>query len=294
MNSLEERLKAGLTAEAQAWSDPPAPSAIRAASRPSRRGIGLMAVAAVLVIVGGVAIASRTTSADTEVRQPVGQASTATSAGIVVEHPLTLSDGTEVVVSMPVAEGSNFEVVWGAGLVGGASKEPYANALVHIWLDRSADEVIAEIEEVERLSGSEPVPNRYIVDHDGHAYDFQFGDYSDPPLPPETLGLWLSSIVVEDRPDSALPLVVISDDLEVNYGPTYGISGTYVNGEPVTIGLTEGCENGVGAPIEYANDRRASVESCELDGHVEVLIAGSPEYVEDTRTLDVVRLAPGS
>jgi hypothetical protein len=154
--------------------------------------------------------------------------------------------------------------------------------------------VTAEIEEVNRLSGSEIMPNRHIVDHDGHAYDFQLGDYSDPTLLQETLDRWLSAIVVNERTDSALPIVTVGGGYEVNYGPTYAISGTYVNGETVTISITEGCEVEADAPVEYANDTRASIEWCALDGSVEVLVAGSPEYVERIKTLDVLRLAPGS
>lgn len=213
---------------------------------------------------------------------------------IDVEHPLTLSDGTEVVISMPVAEGSDFDVIWQARLTGGSSDDPYANALVHIWLDRSADAVMAEIEEVERLSGSRPVPNRHIVDHDGHAYDFQLGDYSDPTLLQESLDRWLSVIVVNERSDSVLPIVTVGGGYEVDYGPVYGISGTYVNGEPVAISITEGCEVDADAPVEYANDTRASIEWCALDGTVEILVAGSPEYVERIETLDVLRLVPGA
>ncbi len=291
MNSLEERIRTGLAAEAQAWPDPPPPGAIQAASRTSRWGVSLLAAAAVLVVVGGVAFANRATTTEAETLTPAGKTSTAAPVETVVEHLVTLSDGTEVVISMPVAEGSDFDVVWQARLTGGSSNDPYANALVHIWLDRSADAVMAEIEEVNRLSGSEIMPNRHIVDHDGHAYDFQLRDYSDPTLLQESLDRWLSVTVVNERPDSVLPIVTVGGGYEVDYGPAYGISGTYVNGESVTIGITEGCEVDADAPVEYANDTRASIEWCALDGTVEVLVAGSPEYIERIRELDVVRLA---
>ena len=133
--------------------------------------------------------------------------------------------------------------------------------------------------------------NRYIIDHDGHAYDFQFGGSTGPDLPPEILNQWLSALNVEPRPDSVIPTVTIGNEYEVTYGPQHSIGGTYIDGAPVTVGITERCEVEPGAPVEHTSDTRASLESCVLDGRIELLISGTPSYIERIRDLDVVQIA---
>ncbi len=214
----------------------------------------------------------------------------------ITEHSVTLSDGTVVTISLPVAEGSDFPVLWGAGLSRGAYDEAYAaapfSALVHIWLRRSSDEVNRELEEAEVASGSTLLTdNRYIVDHDGHAYDFQFGGSSGMVLPQEILDQWLSAINVEERPDSILPFVTVSDEYEVTYGPQHSIKGTDIDGAPVVVGVTEGCEVEPGAPVEHTTDTRASISSCVLDGRIELLVSGSPAYIERTLSHEFIRIA---
>jgi len=253
-----------------------------------------MAAAAVFVIIGGVAVVNRALTSDGEVVDTAGPTSTASFVETVVEYPLTLSDGIDVVVSLPVVEGSDIEVMWAAGLKRGAYEKPYSavpfSALLHIWLGRGADEVTSQIKEVERLSGSAPVPNRYIVEHDGHAYDFQFGDFSGSEVPQEILDQWLSDINVEQRPDSMFPIVTVSDDYEVAYGPQYSIGGTSIDGTRVVVGITEGCEVESGTPVEHTSDTRASIESCVLDGQIELFVSGSPDYIERTRSHEFIRI----
>lgn len=298
MNTLEERLRTELAAEAQAWPDPPAREPSSGVSETRGWIVGVMVAAAVFVIVGGVTVVNRAITSDGEVVDTAGLTSTTTFAETVVEYPLTLSNGIDVVVSLPLAEGSDIEAMWGAGLKRGAYEKPYGavpfSALLHIWLGRGADEVISEIKEVERLSGSAPVPNRYIVDHDGHAYDFQFGWSSGSDLPQEILDQWLSDVNVEQRPDSIFPIVTVSDEYELTYGPQYSIEGTSIDGTPVVVGITEGCEVESGAPIEHTSDTRASVRSCVLDGRIELLVSGSPDYVERTRSHEFIRIANSS
>ena len=221
---------------------------------------------------------------------PVAELSEAT-----VEHPVTLSDGTDVVISLLVAAGTDRPVLWSADLSRGPYDESYeaapSSALVHVWFYRSADDVIRGLEETERLSGSVLLThNRYIVDHDGHAYDFQFDDSTGPDVPQEILDTWVSAITVSQSPDSILPIVTISDEYELGYGPTHSFEGTYVDGEPVVVAITEGCEVEPGAPVEHSNEDRASISSCELDGRVELLISGSPDYIERTRSHEFVRI----
>lgn len=295
MNTLEERLRTGLDAEAHAWPDPPAPGASRGASRTKGWGVALVSAAAVFAIIGGIAVANRMTVPDQVPLETADPSPIDDLAETIVEYPATLSDGTEIVVSVPVAEGTDPAAMWGAGLLRGAYDKPYSaapfSALLHIWLDRSASDVISEIEEVERLSPAPPVPNRYIVDHDGHAYDFQFGQFSGSEVPQEILAEWLSTIVVTTNPGSALPIVTIGDEYDVTYGPTFSLEGTDSNGEPVVVGFTEGCEVSPLAPEEYVSDTRVLIRSCELDGLVELVVSVSPRYIEEIRGLDIVRLA---
>jgi hypothetical protein len=252
-----------------------------------------VSAAAVFAVIGGIAVANRMTA---PVQAPLTTASPASTEALVeitVEYPATLSDGTEIVISLPVAEGSDLEAMWAAGLLRGAYDKPYSaapfSALVHIWLNRSASEVISEIEEVERLADTPPMPNRHIVDYDGHAYDFQFGQFSDTAPAPEILDEWLSTIVVTTNPDSPLPVVTIGDVYEVTYGPGFAVNSTDIDGEPMVVSVTEGCEISPLAPEEYASDTRVLIKSCELDGQVELVVSGSPQYIEGIRGLDIVR-----
>ncbi|MCJ7779723.1 MAG: hypothetical protein MUQ27_02760 [Acidimicrobiia bacterium] len=292
MNMLEERLRTGLAAEAHAWPDPPAPGVVRGASRAGGWRVGLVSAAAVFAIIGGIAVANRMTGPDQGSLETAAPTFTKNLVETVVEHPVTLSDGTEVVISLPVAEGTDLESVWAAGLVRGAYDKPYSaapfGALLHIWVNQSASEITAKIEELEPLAGTHPV-RRYIVDFDGHAYDFQFDEFGDADLPEGILDEWLSGIVVTPNPDSALPIVTIGDEYEVTYGPQYSVSGTDIDGEPVVVSITEGCEVSPLAPEEYANDARVLIKSCELDGQVELLVSGTPRYVERIRGFDIVR-----
>lgn len=244
----------------------------------------LGAALVVLVVLGASLVAIVATTSGSDVSEAIA------------EHPVTLVDGTELTISFPVAEGSDRGVLWGARLLRGAYEESYAaapfSALVHIWLDRSADDVEQELREVEVASGSAHLTdNRYIIDRDGHAYDFQFGGSTGPDLPPEILDQWLSALKVEPRPDSVIPIVTISDEYEVTYGPQHSIEGTDIDGAPVAVGITEGCEVEPGASIEHTSDTRSSLRSCILDGRIELLISGSPSYIERIRELDVVQIA---
>jgi hypothetical protein len=304
MTMLEERLRDGLAAEAQAWTDPPAPGATRRRAPVNGWGVSLIAAAAVFVVIGGVAVGDRLGTSDAT---PLGVGGagdepTATTLAPVadlseatVEHPVTLSDGTDVVISLLVAAGTDRPVLWSADLSRGPYDESYeaapSSALVHVWFYRSADDVIRGLEETERLSGSVLLTdNRYIVDHDGHAYDFQFDDSTGPDVPQETLDTWVSAITMSQSPDSLLPIVTISDEYELGYGPTHSFEGTYIDGEPVVVAITEGCEVEPGAPVEHSNEDRASISSCELDGRVELLISGSIDYIERTRSHEFVRI----
>ncbi len=309
MTMLEERLRDGLAAEAQAWTDPPAPGATRRRAPVNGWGVSLIAAAAVFVVIGGVAAANRVLSSEPAQSDAANLSSSTTLTGedaaavapgadlseSIVEHPVTLSDGTPVTVSLIVVEGSDLPVLWGAGLSRGAYDESYEaapfSALVHIWFYRSADDVRRGLEETEEASGSILLTdNRYIVDHDGRAYDFQFDDFRRTDLPQEILDEWVSAIVVSESPDSILPMVTVSGEYDVDYGPTYSFEGTYIDGEPIVVGITEGCEVEPGAPVEYASGTRASISSCELDGRVELLISGSPDYIERTRSHEFVRI----
>lgn len=297
MNTLEERLRTGLDAEALVWPDPPAPGVARGASRTKGWRVGIVSAAAVFVIIGGIAVANRMTAPAHAPLETASSTSPGDLAETAVEHPVTLSDGTEVVISLPVAEGTDLESMWGAGLLRGAYDKPYSAApfstLVHIWVNRSASEIIAKTEEAERLAERladlPPIPNRYIVDHDGHAYDFQFGQFSGSEVPQEILDEWLSTIVVTTNPDSVLPIVTIGDEYEVTYGPTFAVEGTDIDGEPVVVSITEGCEMSILDPVDHASETRALITSCELDGQVELMVSGSPQYIERIRGIDVVR-----
>ncbi|MEA2023914.1 MAG: hypothetical protein U9N79_06440 [Actinomycetota bacterium] len=309
MTMLEERLRDGLAAEAQAWTDPPVPGVTRRRASVNGWGVALIAAAAVFVVIGGVAAANRILYSEPAQSAAANLSSSTTLTGedtaavapaadlaeSIVEHRVTLSDGTQVMVNLPVVEGSDLPVLWGAGLSRGAYGESHEaapfSALVHVWFYRSADDVRRELEETEEASGSILLTdNRYIVDHDGHAYDFQFDDSSGTDLPQEILGEWVSAIIVSESPDSILPMVTVSGEYDVDYGPTYSFEGTYVDGEPIVVGITEGCEVEPGAPVEYDSGTRASISSCELDGRVELLISGSVDYIERTRSHEFVRI----
>lgn len=309
MNTLEERLRTELAAEAHAWPDPPGPGAARRGATSKSVGVALIAAAAVFVVIGGVAVADRVLSSEPAQSDAANLSSSTTLTGedaaavapvadlseSIVEHPVTLSDGTQVTVSLLVVEGSDLPVLWGAGLSRGAYDESHEaapfSALVHIWFYRSADDVRRGLQETEEASGSIMLTdNRYIVDHDGHAYDFQFDDSSGTDLPQEILDEWVSAIIVSESPDSILPMVTVSAEYDVDYGPTYSFEGTYIDGEPIVVGITEGCEVEPGAPVEYASGTRASISSCELDGRVELLISGSIDYIERTRSHEFLRI----
>ncbi len=226
---------------------------------------------------------------------PATTAPTVDVSEAIIEHPVTLADGTDVVISLLVAAGTDRPVLWSADLSRGPYDESYeaapSSALVHIWFYRSADDVIRGLEETERLSGSVLLTDsRYIVDHDGHAYDFQFDDSTGPDVSQGILDTWVSAITVSQSPDSIVPIVTISDEYELGYGPTHSFAGTYIDGEPVVVAITEVCEVEPGAPVEHSNEDRASISSCELDGRVELLISGSIDYIERTRSHEFVRI----
>ena len=106
--------------------------------RPTRHHVFVAVAVFVVVTVGLGSAILMTREADPQISSTAVPPSTDSPVGVLAEHSVTLLDGTEVVIRMPLIEGSDVTILWSAGLKGGPDKEPYANALVHIWLHRSA------------------------------------------------------------------------------------------------------------------------------------------------------------